>query len=323
MVGSESATARLGRLLIMVPWLMNRQGIDITEAAEQLGVSAEQVVKDLQLLFLCGLPGHLPDDLIEAEWEDGRVYLRNADTIGRPLRLTLDEATALIVGLRALAAVPGIGERDAVERALTKLVVAAGELAEASERVQVSAGEAPQEVLATCQRALQEHLRLHLEYLVLTRDEQTSRDVDPMQLVNLDGHWYLEAWCHRAQAVRLFRLDRVLTARILAQDGTPPADATPRDLSGQIFQPGPQDLQVLLRLSPQASWVAEYYPVEILSEEQDGSRQVSIRTGDPGWIRHLVWRLGGAAQVLSPQDLADSTLAGAEQALGSYSDHVS
>ena len=68
-----------------------------------------QLEADLELLFVCGTPGHMPDDLIEAEWEGGRVYLGNADTIARPLRLGVDEALALIVGLRALAAVPGPG----------------------------------------------------------------------------------------------------------------------------------------------------------------------------------------------------------------------
>ena len=81
MVTYESATSRLGRLLIMVPWLLNRQGIDLASAAQELGVSQEQVIDDLQLLFVCGLPGHYPDDLIEASWEGGRVFVSNADTM--------------------------------------------------------------------------------------------------------------------------------------------------------------------------------------------------------------------------------------------------
>ena len=102
----ESATSRVSRLLTMVPWLLHRQGIDLAQAATELGVSEAQVVDDLQLLFVCGLPGHYPDDLIEASWEDGRVFVGNADAIARPLRLGRDEALALIVALRALAATP-------------------------------------------------------------------------------------------------------------------------------------------------------------------------------------------------------------------------
>ena len=92
------------------PWCpscVTRQGIPLAEAAADFGITEAQLVKDLELLFVCGTPGHLPDDLIEAEWEGGHVYLRNADTIARPLRLGVDEALALVVGLRTLAEVPG------------------------------------------------------------------------------------------------------------------------------------------------------------------------------------------------------------------------
>ena len=79
-----SATDRLSRLLAMVPFLARRQGIPLAEAAGALGITERALVKDLELLFVCGAPGHLPDDLIEAQWEDGHVYLSNVDAIARP-----------------------------------------------------------------------------------------------------------------------------------------------------------------------------------------------------------------------------------------------
>ena len=136
----ESATDRLSRLLTMVPWLVNRQGIDIAEAAAGLGVTEKQLEDDLQLLFMCGY-GQMPDELIDAQWEGGRVFVTNADTIARPLRLGVDEALTLMVGLRALAAVPGIGERAAIERALAKLEEATGASAAAAARVDVAIDE--------------------------------------------------------------------------------------------------------------------------------------------------------------------------------------
>ena len=118
----------------MVPWLVNRQGIDLQQAADDLGVSVDQLEADLNLLFLCGY-GQLPDELIEADWEEGRVFVGNADTIARPLRLGVDEAVTLMVGLRALRDVPGLGARDAVDRALAKLEDAAGSAAAPASRV--------------------------------------------------------------------------------------------------------------------------------------------------------------------------------------------
>src|SRR5664280_2278052 len=235
---SESATTRLSRLLTMVPWLLNRQGVEIDEAAREFAVTPAQVEADLALLFLCGTPGGYPGDLIEAEWESGRVFLGNADTINRPLRLGVDEALTLIVGLRALAAVPGIGERDAVVRALAKLEAATGSAAAGTSRIEVLIDEGTgEEFLDLARRALAARRRVHLRYLVPGRDESTERDVDPMRLINFDAHWYLEGWCHRAEDVRLFRLDRIEAVAVLDEDGTPPTTAQPRDLGSGVFQP--------------------------------------------------------------------------------------
>lgn len=315
---NESATARLSRLLTMVPWLVNRQGIDLAEAARSLGVSDDQIESDLMLLFLCGTPGHLPDDLIEAEWDSGHVYLRNAETIERPLRLNRDEALALIVGLRTLQAVPGLGERDAVERALTKLTEAVGEVAGADQVQVVLDDAAPQHVLTTVRAALQNRRRLHLRYLVASRDESTERDVDPMRLLSIDGHWYLEGWCHRADDQRIFRLDRIEAIAVLDLDGTPPAQARPRELDGSVFQAGPKDTRVRLRLQPAAAWVAEYYPVQSVDALAGGILDVTLAVGDLSWAAALVLRLGDSGRVLSPPELRERVLASAQEALTAY-----
>lgn len=314
----ETATVRLSRLLTMVPWLLNRQGIDLASAAAQFGVSQDQVVDDLQLLFLCGTPGHLPDDLIEASWDEGRVHIANADTIARPLRLGRDEAVALIVALRALAQVPGVASHDAIDRALAKLEAAAGEAARDTEQITVDLSaddERVQELLGQVREGLDRNRRLHLRYLVASRDESTERDVDPMRVLSVEGRWYLEAWCHRSEGVRTFRLDRIEELRVLDVDGTPPEQARPREVTSRMFQSTPDDLAVELLLTPRAAWVAENFPVESVERRDDGSTVVVLRTAQPQWVRRLVWRLGGDARVLAPAELAEEVRAGAEDAL--------
>ena len=315
----ESATSRLSRLLTMVPWLLNRQGVEIEEAAREFDVTPAQVEADLALLFLCGTPGGYHGDLIEAEWGSGRVFLGNADTINRPLRLGVDEALALIVGLRALAAVPGIGERDAVVRALAKLEAATGSASAGSSRIQVSIDEGTgTEVLALAQQALAARRRVHLRYLVPGRDESTERDVDPMRVISFDAHWYLEGWCHRAEDVRLFRLDRIETLTILDEDGTAPATAQPRELDSGVFTPHPDDQLVRLALGPGATWVSDYYPTESVDRTQGGGAVVTLRTADTAWLRRLMWRLGSQATVLEPAGLALEVQQGARAALEAY-----
>jgi proteasome accessory factor C len=303
----------------MVPWLLNRQGVEIEEAAREFGVTGAQVEADLALLFLCGTPGGYHGDLIEAEWESGRVYLGNADTIKRPLRLGVDEALALIVGLRALATVPGIGERDAVVRALAKLEAATGSASAGSSRIQVVIDEGKgKEALALAQQALAAHRRVHLRYLVPGRDESTERDVDPMRVISFDAEWYLEGWCHRAEDVRLFRVDRIDSLTILDADGTPPATAKPRDLDSGVFTPHADDQLVRVALGPGAAWVSDYYPTESVEPVPGGGAVIALRTADTAWLRRLMWRLGSQATVLEPAELALAVRQGARSALDAY-----
>jgi proteasome accessory factor C len=316
---TEGATERLSRLLTMVPWLLTHQGVDLATAAGEFGVDEAQLVKDLELLFVCGTPGHLPDDLIEAEWEGGRVFVDNADSIARPLRLGVDEALALVVGLRTLAEVPGLGERAAVDRALAKLEAAAGAAASGagSVHVELEAG-AEAEVLAACRQALAGRRRLRLDYLVPSRDETTRRDVDPMRVQTVESRWYLEAWCHRAEAVRLFRLDRIVGVEVLDEDGTPPAHARSRDLDEQLFSPGPDDVLVTLELAASARWVVDYYPVESVEDLAGGRLLVRLRTADTRWLQRLVLRLSGQARVVEPAELGSDVVRLAEEALSAY-----
>ena len=316
---SVSATARLSRLLAMVPWLLQRQGIPLAEAARHFGITEDQLIKDLELLFVCGTPGHFPDDLIDANWDSGRVFLGNADPISRPLRLGVDEAVALLAGLRTLADVPGLHDRDVLSTVLAKLSAAAGEAASRAGTVRVNlSGGAQEPTLAAARDAVRRQRRVRLRYLVPSRDETTDRDVDPMRVANVGDRWYLEGWCHRAEAVRLFRLDRVVTIEVLDVDGTPPPEAVARDGEQDLFAPSPDDLMVTVELAPGARWVAEYYPVEQVDELPNGGLRVRLRTASHDWLPRLALRLGGGLTVVSPLQVAERVRQLATEALAGY-----
>jgi predicted DNA-binding transcriptional regulator YafY len=322
------ATARLSRLLAMVPWLLNRQGVPLAEAARHFDITEQQLVKDLELLFVCGMPGHMPDDLIEAEWDSGEVYLDNAEAIARPLRLAPDEAIALIAGLRTLAELPGLEDRRAVDSALVKLSDAAQDAVPVASRLTIdlsapaagsaAAAAAVEETLRLAREALRLRRRLRLRYIVPARDETTERDVDLMRVTSVDARWYLEAWCHRAEGVRLFRVDRVAGAQILDLDGTPPSEAVSRPSDEQLFTPSPDDLLVTLEVEPRGRWVAEYYPVENTEELPAGRLRVTMKVANPRWLPRMILRLGGAGRIVAPPELADEAVRLAEQALGNY-----
>lgn len=313
----SSATERLPRLLALVPYLVSRPGIRVAEAAADFGVSESQLRRDLELLWMCGLPGYGPGDLIDLSFESDSVTVTFDAGMRRPLRLTTSEATSLLVALRALVDSPGITDTDAVRRALAKVEEAVGQARPSGVVVGLVGREeaVSDEVRRVVQEATTRRRVLHMRYYTASRDEITDRTVDPMRLVFVEGHSYLEAWCRRAAGVRLFRVDRIDAAELLDEHARPPAQARSTDLSEGLFRPMPDQPSAVLELEPEARWVAEYYPVEEFTELTGGRARVRMRYSDRAWMVRLVLGLGGRATVSSPQDLADQVRHRARDAL--------
>ena len=310
-------TEQLPRLLALVPYLLKRPGISFTTAAADFGITEDRLRKDLNLLWLCGLPGHYPGDLIEIDFEGDTITLSDPQGVDRPLRLTVDEALALIVALRTLAETPGLTDTEPVLRALAKVEQAAGSAAGAAEGVAVSL-EGEQVVLPLIRDALERGRVVRLTYWSAGSGETTVRDVDPVRVVVVEGQSYLEAWCRLAEGVRLFHLGRVQEAVVLDEKAAPPDDLPSRDLSQGLFQPAPDDTVVVLALQPEAAWVSDFYPCESVEDLGDGSQVVTLRTRGTAWVRRLALSLGSAAHVVEPSALAEQVRQDARTALNAY-----
>jgi proteasome accessory factor C len=215
--------------------------------------------------------------------------------------------------------VPGLEDRSALSRTIAKLETAAGAAAAASAHVAVQVDDrGTGQTASRIRDALDRGRRLHLSYYVPPRDEATERDVDPMRLLVVEGRTYLEGWCLRAEAVRLFRLDRVLALEVLDQAASVPAEAQPRDVDQGLFRSSPGDLAVELELSATGRWVAEFFPCEHVTELGDGRLRVELRTPDSRLVRRLALRLGEDGRVISPPDLAAAVREDAAAALAQY-----
>jgi len=157
-----------------------------------------------------------------------------------------------------------------------------------------------------------------MSYYVHGRDEATERDVDPMRLLVVEGRTYLEGWCLRAEAVRLFRMDQVLGLSVLDEPASVPAQAQQRDVDQGLFRPSADDVRVELELSVRGRWVAEYFPCEQVDDLGDGRLRVGLRTPDTRWVRRLALRLGEDGRVISPPGLAAQIREDATAALAQY-----
>jgi len=325
----RTSTARLQRLLALVPYVVSRKVAGVAETAAAFGISERELVDDLNLLWCVELRSPDPYCPIDLSYEGGEIEVSQAELMDRPLRLAVDEASALLVALRMLAevgqaaAVPGLAEGSALSRTIAKLEAAAGEAAAPSAQVAVQVDKIVQQaVLDQLRDALARGRRVHLTYYVPGRDEATERDVDPMRLLVVEGRTYLEGWCWRAEAVRLFRLDRVLGLAVLPVAAEVPPDAEPKDLDQGLFRPSPGDLHVVIELGPHGRWVAEYYPCEEVTELGDGRLRVELRTPDSRWVRRLALRLGENGRIIAPASLDEQVRGDAAAALAQYAPQV-
>jgi proteasome accessory factor C len=317
---ASNAIDQTRRMLSLVTYLRDRPGARIDDVARAFGITADELISDLNVLPMCGT-SFRGGDLLEIDTDGERIWWRNADALGsdtaQPLRLASDEATALLVAARAVATLPGLREsdRDALQRATAKLEAAAGENAGASARLSVTF-ESEGGVFADVDRAIAERRRLWLRYYSPARDELTEREVDPIRLFAV-GHTYLEAWCRLSEARRTFRLDRVAEIKLLDEPADPPPTEL-RDLSEGLVQPAAEDPEVVVEVGPGGRWVAEYYPYDSAEELPDGGLRVTLRTPDPASLRRLALRLGADGRIMAPRELAESARDAARQALAAY-----
>lgn len=317
---AANAIDQTRRMLSLVTYLKDRPGARVEEVARAFGISADELISDLNVLPMCGT-SFRGGDLLEIDTDGERIWWRNAETLGsdtaQPLRLAADEATALLVAARAVATLPGLREsdRDALQRATAKLETAAGENAGASARLSVTF-ESEGGVFADVDRAIAERRRLWLRYYSPARDELTEREVDPIRLFAV-GHTYVEAWCHLSEARRTFRLDRVAEIKLLDERADPPA-IEPRDLSAGLVQPAVGDPEVVVEVGPGGRWVAEYYPHDSAEELSDGGLRITLRTPEPASLRRLALRLGRDGRITAPVELAESARDAARKALAAY-----
>ena len=297
------ASERLRKLLVVVPYLVQHPGAAVRGTAELFGMTEEELLGDLDLLFVSGLPPYGPGDLIDVEVQDGRIWIGMADYFARPLRLTRSEAVAIYLRATALAGVPGLEEAPALSSALAKLAEGLGPdaLGELPGRVGTTGGREV-DTLGILRAAASAGQVLLIEYYAASGAETTEREIDPEEVFFAIGNWYVAAWDHRSSQERLFRADRVRSA-------VPTGDRfEPRGLQGSgrlLYTPSEDDVAVTLRLGPEARWVAEYYAITRQSELDDGRLEVELPAGRLEWLGRLLLRLGTEAEIVGPPELRD------------------
>lgn len=319
----SAVSTRLVRLLNMVPYFQANPRITYDEAAIDLGVTRRQLEQDLNQLWMCGLPGYGPGDLIDFEFSGNTIEVTFSAGIDEPLRLTSPEATGLLMALRALVDVPGVVDPAAARSAIAKIESAAGTVWHDAGVPSAEPEPAPVESQAATavRQAVRKGRAMMIEYYSASRDTLSTRVVDPIRVVLVGDHSYLEAWSREAEGVRLFRFDRIVDATALDEPAAPPEPAVQAGTDTSLFSAETADpgLPVAtLLIDESVSWMFDYYPLREQHAIPDGGWEATMTYASDEWMARFVLGFGSAVRVLDPPELADRVRESAIAALAAY-----
>lgn len=294
--GPRSASERVAGLLIILPWLMKRKRVRLSDVAKQFRMNEEDLVADLQMAAVCGVPPYTPDALVDVFIDDGWVIAEIPKLFSRPLRLTSAEMYAIIAMVDAAQRLPGAASRTALASAVTKLKRLAPDPDDAP--VMIDLPKDP--LLEELQNAQKESLELRIAHFNPSRSETSMRTIRVAKIFSERGHWYVLADDEKSGAMRNFRVDRiqsiVRTGKVFDQaDVARRAESeTDRDWFGSELE------LVSLRVRGDAAWIAEAYPTVSRTKNRDGSIDVSLRVTSEHWLARLLLRGGRNVEVLEP-----------------------
>ncbi|HSG78480.1 MAG TPA: WYL domain-containing protein [Acidimicrobiia bacterium] len=293
-MSSPRTAERLSRLLAMLPWVIAHPGAPVDEVCERFGYTRSELVRDLELVFVCGLPGYGPGDLMDA-WIDGdEVVVDAADYFSRPVRLTPSEALMMLAGGMALRS-SGLGP-PALDGAIEKLQRV---LLPEGETLAVELESEPA-LVEPLRRAVADTAVVDIEYTAIASGRETSRAIEPWAVFSTLGNWYVRAHCRLAGEERVFRIDRIRSLEPTGERFDPPDDVGEPIVH---YTPGVDDVTAVIRLDTAASWVAEYYPVDVVDVTADGTT-VAFSATDAAVAARLLLRLGDRAELLSGDEVA-------------------
>lgn len=301
MAKRETGLARTARLLDLVPYLTTHQGVAISELARTFNTSVKEITDDLNTLWMCGLPGYTPLELIDLEFESGFVSIRNAETLATPRALDRAEALSIYMGLDLLAAELSQDE-SILQNEISNLQDQLRTLLISTPQIQIEANLAS-EYRALILRAIRKRGWLEITYHSAANDEITTRKIAPYELSQVGSHEYLQAYCDSAKAIRNFRADRIV--KVL-------------EIADQIWPEQPigeesSDFKYRIKVLKESRQALEVFPDLSL-----GSDYIESQGFSHAWVARSVISLGGSVEAIDPTDIRVAVAQAAKAALDNY-----
>lgn len=292
----------LARVLNLIPYFEAHPGRSVFEAARDLGRTPQEIMADLNRLFCCGLPGLMPDNLVDMVHSYTSVRITNNQGLDRALRLSAAEASVLLMMLESLENQPGLVHAPSVRSAASKLRTITG----ASAIFDSTPQQEDSTVGKRISQAIAEKKQLRFRYSSASSDTEREREVTPLRVVMDSGHQYLSAW---EEGHRTFRLDRMAAPEVVDKPAEAPSGV---DFSFAL------EHQAHLKVRREAAWLAEYYPMTLAEDPEGEWVAATMPYGTQEWLVRFALSNADRVKVLSPPQVSSQVSLRASQALAAY-----
>ena len=306
--GPRSSEVRVSGLLRMLPWLMKQERVSVAKMAKQFSMSESDLIEDIEMASMCGVPPYTPFELTDIYIDEGYVFVGANKRFERSLELTSAEAFGLSLMATAARELPGFTRGKDLKSAMKKLRKVLGD-----DLVDVDI-ESPT-FLAVVTEAASSGQRLRISYWTPARNEESERTVTVRTVFVDRGHWYIRADDDASNDSRHFRVDRIRSVAPLDEfvevfETTAQVPVWFADASGSAV--------VTAEVAASAAWVVETYPCTVREERPDGSYLIDIVSNSDHWLGRLLLRAGGAITIVSPSDMASVQARTANAVLARY-----
>lgn len=307
-----SAADDVKRMLILVPWLLERPGTHVSEIAKTFHTTPEQIRKDLALLDFCGLPGLRGGDLFDVSLINDHAAIALADELRRPLKPTPSEAVRMVLLVDAVRIALG----DSVPALTSASLKLRALLALPEERLGIVSEGEWLNPLALLRDAIAARQQVSFAYLGRNDVTPKMRHVDPVRLHVIDGSWYLEAFDYDRSQGRIFHSDRMSDIVILD------APAAVHDLASLVptYHPQADDVVVELAITKPGQWMLDHLVLTDQVQSAEGTIIARLTTNAFPYIARLVLMARGTVTVNEPLEVRELVAALAASAVALY-DH--
>lgn len=300
----DNAAIRALRTMDLVPYILENPGESISSLASKFSVSEDQIEKDLQLIFMCGLPGYTPYELIDIVFEDGIVSVIDPQVLDKPRRFNKTELIVIALGLQILM---DLNKSDPSK--LLKLNSLSDKITKlgSSNLVSFKASDTNSVFLEQITDAISQKKHLIIQYNSLTRDKKTSRKLDPQSIYLLNGNLYLSAFDLDVKADRVFKIDLIEDCEIVDSNVH---DNAPSQT--QIF-----DIVLDVKKSHR-NFIERNSSVISAMQEFKDRIEVHIQISNLEWLKRSILSNAPGISIKSPIPLANELLESAASVLALY-----